>query len=154
MRFSRTNLIVYFLAILLVFIVLVTAAFFSFRDSFRREARPLPASSPEATPVRLLPEVIDQDNLQFHPTEGVPAQKITEEDKKIFNKDRLIGQLIKKLPYQGQLFKLEYDYSNNSFTVSLDNSDSAKANSELGAFLKDNQIENRNWLYNLEVRKN
>lgn len=137
----------------LLIITFISMIFFSFIFlSFFRPTQPTPQPSFSTKPSLILPSPqIDTENLQFHPDENIVAQTTDQEAQEMLDKDATIGQLLPKLPYQGTFFSLEYDYSTNIFTVNFSASNQAQANQEFDQFLKSNQIQNKNWLYNLKI---
>lgn len=63
-----------------------------------------------------------------------------------------ISQLIKKLPFKGSSFSLEYSFENIEFIAVLNSDNLTAANQELDQFLKDNGIADRNWFNNLTIK--
>jgi hypothetical protein len=86
------------------------------------------------------------------PETGTDYQVITPKEEQKIDQDNAVGQLIKKLPYQSANFSLEYEFSTNKFTLTLNQNNLTAANNEFDQFLKDNSIQNRNWLYNLRTK--
>jgi hypothetical protein len=149
MRFNK-EFLPYLIIIIIAFVVIVTFFYLTF---FNRQ--PSSTAKPSTSPTKVLPsktpEIIDTPNLEYHPDTDTKVQFIDEDFQKTLAKDSAIGTLISKLPYQGTLFSLEYSYQTNSFTLNLKSSSLNQANSEFEEFLKSNQIQNRNWLYNLKT---
>lgn len=144
----RKEFLPYFLIIGVVFVIISTAFYFTLFN-------PRPKSQPSATPKPSIfspqSQEIDSQNLRYHPDSSTVVQTIDESSQKMLDKDAAIGKLLSKLPYEGNLFTLEYSYQSNVFTLSLSPSNQSQANQEFDQFLKSNSIENRNWLYNLKV---
>lgn len=86
------------------------------------------------------------------PEAGKNYQSFSDADKEKLTRDSLINQLIKKLPFQGTNFSLTYDYSTNQFTATLKAQSTDISNQELDSFLKANQIEDRSWIKNLNIK--
>lgn len=155
---SRKQLLVYLIAFIvsaLVVISLFIASLFSEKPA----TQIIDISPSPAAPVRgigsfpsLPPQAVDLQNASAHPNGTYLQQTITPADQKIIQQDYLVGQLIKKLPFHSELFVLRYDIETNSFVVSFIKEKIDEANQSFDQFLKDNRIENRNWLYNLNTK--
>lgn len=120
-----------------IFILLILAWIFYQAVSPQKPKEVLPSSTPYP---------------KTGPFNSVPNNYTRSDDQK--EKDRrafLVGQLIKVLPYSGVNFTLNFDYSNDSFILSLDKNKIDEANSELNLFLSQNSIESKSWIRNLIV---
>lgn len=135
MKISKKQLIYIIFGLTLFFIA---TTFFYFQST-----KKLPPSKPEQTPV--------VSSLPNHPQQGEIYNVITEKEKSQIEKDQLTGKLITLLPVQKELFSLEYNYDNNVFTVKLEEGKEQAANEEFIEFLKQNSIDDQNWLYNLKT---
>ncbi len=155
---SRKQLLVYLVAFILSALVVVSLFIASFFST--EPANQIIDISPSPTsPLRgvgsfpsLPPQAVDLPSASAHPNGTYLQQTITPADQKIIQQDYLIGQLIKKLPFHSELFVLRYDIETNSFVVSFIKDKLNEANQSFDQFLKDNSIENRNWLYNLNIK--
>lgn len=155
---SRKQLLVYLVAFIVSTVVVVSlfiASFFSKEPS----TQIIDLSPSPTAPLRgvgsfpsLPPQAVDLPAATAHPNGTYLQQTITPADQKIIQQDYLVGQLIKKLPFHSELFVLRYDIETNSFVVSFIKDKLNEANQSFDKFLKDNSIENRNWLYNLNTK--
>ncbi len=66
------------------------------------------------------------------------------------NRGYKVSELASKLPQNGQNFSLSYDFDTDEFTLYINPDAQEQGNSELTAFLKQNQIDSISWLYNLK----
>jgi hypothetical protein len=146
----KKELLPYFIIIGIVAIIIFTAFYFSF---FRSTSKPQPLASipPKVTTFSPPPQDIDTQNLQYHPDSNIIAQTTDQASQQMIERDAAIGELISQLPYRGNFFTLEYSYETNSFTLTLSFSNQLQGNQEFDQFLKSNNIENINWLYNLKI---
>lgn len=78
-------------------------------------------------------------------------KEINQQQAEFLRREALVGQLIKKLPYQGSLFSMSYSFDANEFVVILNKINVAGANRELDQFLLNNGIATRTWVRNLRV---
>lgn len=92
------------------------------------------------------------------PIQG-PNLKYSEEQRKIWaseapqiNRDAIVGQLVKKLPYSGKYFKFYFDYPTARFILELDNNHIDEGNKNFDAFLKENKIDERSWIKNIGIK--
>lgn len=95
--------------------------------------------------------IINSQNNSNKPQPGATYDVITEQSQKQLDKDTAIGLLIKKLPYNGQKFTLKYSIDGNQFVVGFKRMEQVEALKELDNFLKSNNIQDQNWLYNLKL---
>jgi hypothetical protein len=116
--------------------VLVTSANSSFNNN----------SGGAPTPTRA--EIYqDLDKAPFHTNSMI----VLPEDKDRLQKEGILGNLIKKLPYDGKYFSLDYDYENDSFNLSIDAGNRLIAEEELKLFLNLNKISGKEVLQNLNT---
>ncbi len=87
------------------------------------------------------------------PQPGHSYSYSSEEDVRGRKEGETVAQLIKKLPYNEADFSVQYSFEENKFIVTLNGNNTTLANEELDKFLHENGVENRDWLYNLEVVK-
>lgn len=154
---SRKQLLLYLIAFIISAVVIVSLLISSF---FSRPSEQVINVAPSPFGIlrgvgqfpSLPPQVIDNTSLSSHPNGSNIQQTITPEDEIGIKRDQLIGELIKKQPIHSELFVLRYDIETNSFVVSFIQDKVTEANKAFDQFLKDNHIENRNWLYNLSIR--
>lgn len=99
---------------------------------------PSPAGFPQTNAIR--------------PQGGEKYQSLSDNDQNQLRKDELVGELIKKLPHRGTTFTFIYEISINQFLLSLPAGREESGNIEFDQFLKNNQIENRDWLKNLTIK--
>lgn len=125
----------------LIFIVFGAVLFFIALTSFFFLAINPPAKTPQPSPVDYL----------NGPQENTPYQEISKEDQEILDQDSLIGDLILKLPYEGQYFTFSYSFETNSFTLAFDQDNEDRANTEFDNFLKSNNIQDRSWFNDLRI---
>ncbi len=98
------------------------------------------------------PPTGSKQGVPLVPPEGSSYQVLTPEVEIQINHDEAVGQLIKVLPYQSQLFSLEYDFSDNTFVYWYKNGQQVEADQALLQFLRSNGIEDRSWLINLVIQ--
>lgn len=65
-------------------------------------------------------------------------------------REYLLGELINKLPRQGNNFTLSYDFSDDNFILSLGENEEA-GNRNFESFLRQNNIEDKSWIKNLKI---
>lgn len=65
----------------------------------------------------------------------------------------VVGDLIDRLPYNGENFIMNYDIDEDRFVVVLNSNNLALANKEFDAFLAENKIGDRSWIKNLVVKR-
>ena len=82
---------------------------------------------------------------------GDSFTKILPQIEKANSRATLIGELLSKLPYSEALFSLSYNYDADVFSATISSSDKNGGLSRLDAFLKQNKIESRDWITNLEI---
>lgn len=128
------------LAILIVVLFSLGLFFSSNRPS---EKKTTPSPSPTLNP-------IINDNYDG-PKPNSNFQTYTKETKKKAAKEEKIRKFFKKVPIETEDFTLTYSYSDNSFTLNYLEKDKTNANFKFDQLLKDNGIEERDWLYNLKV---
>jgi hypothetical protein len=134
-----------FLAIILIVFYAILVAFvfgrlFSDNSSFNNNSGGAP------TPTRA--EIYqDLDKAPFHTNSMI----VLPEDKDRLQKEGILGNLIKKLPYDGKYFSLDYDYENDSFNLSIDAGNRLIAEEELKLFLNLNKISGKEVLQNLNT---
>jgi hypothetical protein len=75
----------------------------------------------------------------------------SEEGEEQARQDFLLGELINKLPHEGNNFALSYDFSRDVFVLTLGESENL-GNRNFEVFLSENNIEDRSWIENLEVK--
>lgn len=132
------------LIILLLVAILLVLGFLLVRP--KRDLSPLPKSVPVFSPS-------PSASPSIGPLPGHSYTYSSDEDVAQRRRGEAVAQLIKKLPYNGADFSLQYSFEKNTFIVTLDKNNTPAANAEFDKFLNENGIENRDWLYNLEVIK-
>ena len=128
----------YLLIAVIATIILITALIFSFVFISRRNA-----SNDNSDFVFKEEEVIDP-TVNTGSDLGVPREEAEE------NRGYKVSDLASKLPQNGQNFSLSYDFNTDEFTLYINPDAQEQGNSELMAFLKQNQIDSVSWLYNLK----
>ena len=155
---NRKQLSLYIATFVLAVIVVATLTILSLFPKSAPTPKPTPAASVQIVHgvglyASLPPQVLDKTNLSQHPDGTHIQQTITPSDQAMINRDNTVGEFIKHLPYSGKTFRLYYDIDTNSFIVSFLKSQFSQANADFDKLLKDNGIQNRNWLYNLTVKQ-
>jgi hypothetical protein len=145
---SKFQIILIISVILLALIVLISFVFLSFRPSKGPSLEASTMPSMQSTQ-----RTIDKDNVKLHPQQGGVYQTISSEAAQMIDRDRKIGQFIKKLPHRAENFSLIYDIDTNSFIAELSSARRAQANRELDQFLQENGIMERSWLYNFTIKQ-
>jgi hypothetical protein len=79
------------------------------------------------------------------------ANQISKEETMFVERESKVGQLLNKLPYQGKNFDINYDISTAVFRVKIRKENEVEGNKEFDQFLKENSINERSWIRNLEI---
>lgn len=106
----------------------------------------------------LSPTPIPTVEIEF-PTEtsssNIPAQgkqyqssanQIAKVEAPIIEKEAAVGRLLDLLPYQGKDFRMESDYKNAQYVVTILKDKEKEGNAEFDAFLKQNGVAERAWI--------
>lgn len=89
------------------------------------------------------------------PSSNVPAQgkqyqtsadQIAKVEAPIIEKEAAVGRLLDLLPYTGENFRMENDYKNAQFIVTIPKTKEEEGNIEFDAFLKQNGVAERSWI--------
>ncbi len=133
--------------VLICVLGVIVFAIFGWALFREKPSQPIPSETPQVTFQR--DETYNSPN---RPRDGI-YQTITPDGEQMLKKDALIGQLINKLPHSTNTFTLTYDFEGNKFVFSYAPELEKEANKDFDEYLKENGIENRDWLYNLTVFK-
>jgi hypothetical protein len=119
-----------------------------------------PQSSTQATPTTFAtPTLIPGEDVFFPtPTFYQETKQYIEKQKEIaateapfHNQNEKVGELLNKVPYQGQNFRFEFDNQQLAFKVTLSNEKKDEANAEFDQFLKTNNVMDRSWIQDLII---
>lgn len=89
------------------------------------------------------------------PSSNVPAQgkqyqtnasQIVKAEAPIIEKEAAVGRLLDLLPYQGKDFRMESDYKNAQYVVTIPKDKEKEGNAEFDTFLKQNGVAERSWI--------
>lgn len=130
--------------IIALIIVLLVIAFLPRRGGENISFSPLP--QPTQRPFYLEPGYNG-------PSPGSVSQTSTPESEEAAGRSEILGELLNRLPFEGQYFSLNYDFSTNAFTATFNSKELARANREFDEFLKQNNVPSRDWLYNLKISR-
>lgn len=64
----------------------------------------------------------------------------------ILEREKAVGKLKFKTPYQGIHFQMNYDYKRLQYIVTIPNDKIVEGNTEFDTFLKQNDIADRSWI--------
>lgn len=84
--------------------------------------------------------------VESDPTYISTSAEIDIKNKEELAKRAAVGRLLTKLPYQGTLFSMRYDYTSNMFYVALTKSNQVQSNQEFDLFLKNNGVDSETWV--------
>jgi len=88
----------------------------------------------------------------LNPGEAVSTFSKPSKDEQIeLDRSSKLGGLIPKLPYNGVDFSFYFDFSKNTFVLTLDKNNIGQGNSNFDTFLKTNGIQDRSWFSNLSI---
>ncbi len=146
-NFIKNNLGYIFFAVALVVVISTIAIYLSINPTRDQSPSPVTSFSPSPSPR------LDQKNTPGEPDPGRSYQKIDQQGLEFIRRGTLISNLIDKLPFEGENFSLLYNLSNNQFIAVFNNKESTLAQKEFEAFLKQNNIEDKSWLYNLTIKE-
>lgn len=105
-----------------------------------------PSSSPTQKPLYLDP------GYNGPPPESI-FQTSTPESEESARRSKLVGLLLKKLPYSGTKFSLRYNMDTNQFIAVYADGEEAAGKIELDGFLESNGIDSTSWLNNFTVQR-
>jgi hypothetical protein len=133
LTFIKKNLFV-FIVIVLIIVFLISFFLVSQFNGGKPSPTPLPSGEAQT------------------PQEGKSYSALTDQAQEQIRKDELVGKLIDQLPHKGTNFTLTYNISNNRFTATFNTKNRAQGEQELNQYLKQNQIDSTDWLYNYTVK--
>src|SRR3989338_4885686 len=129
-----------FTAILIILLALIlssisiTYLLINLEKNITKPQSDIPILSPAPSP-----------NELERPLPGMSYDYLTESDKIRIKQEEAVSQLIKKIPFEGANFYLEYSFKAGEFTLTLNRDNLAAANQEFDQFLKDNGVAERSW---------
>lgn len=103
---------------------------------------PLPIAEFEATETETATSNIPADSKQYKAT----REKIADIEESLIRKEAAVGSLLDLLPYQGINFKIENDYANTQYVVTVNKGKEKEGNEEFNNFLKQNGVAERSWI--------
>lgn len=129
----------------LVIIVLFTAIIYRINksDELKNSTTTL-TTTPTPAPVRNIDEIKEPENGS-----GFGDQASTNLiDRE--NRGFLIGELILKLPYEGNDFTLSYNAEDDLFDLYINSANRVQGEAEFESFLKENGIASKTWITNIQ----
>lgn len=94
---------------------------------------------------------IDDNFIEYSQQYLEQQEKITQEERSTDKQALIVSSFIDKLPITGQYIKVTYNIYNNQVYSEYDRDNKEAATKEFANLLKENQIQDINWLYNLQI---
>jgi hypothetical protein len=152
-KISRPQLYIIAAVIVLGFILLLI-----FLLSQARKENPATPTGNSQTPGAGSPTIVPYNKNNLKPVAGQPSifqqskeyqdfqnnVKLTEAPE--LERRKKSGALLDVIPYKGKLFTFDYDYSKGAYRVTFN-----KDNAEFNSWLKEHGIEDKSWLFNLQI---
>jgi hypothetical protein len=156
-KLTRPQLYIIAAVILLGFILLI---FFIFSQSAKNGPQKLSGNS---TTSAGSPTLVPYNKNNLKPGPGQPSiyqqskeyqdfqnnVKLTEAPE--LERRKKSGALLDVIPYKGKLFTFDYDYSKGAYRVTFNKDNVLEANTEFNTWLKVQGIEDKSWLFNLQI---
>lgn len=79
-------------------------------------------------------------------------EKIDEQEKEYMYQSSKAGELLDRIPYEGQSFSLDYDYATFEYVLTVSKKNQAQGIIEFEEYLKENEIEDSSWLKHLRMQ--
>ena len=95
-------------------------------------------------------EIITEFPSDFN-SEAISTVQYSTKAAEINKKEFLIGDLITLLPYNGNLFRLSYDYAKDGFSLIFIRQSLIEAQKEFDSFLNTNGISDPSWIENVVI---
>jgi|CXWK01.1.fsa_nt_gi PBP1b-binding outer membrane lipoprotein LpoB len=144
--------------ILIIFIIVSVVVVFMTTPQTQSPSQQIPTQSvsptsyPNLNPSPIPPSApIDNTFNSYTPEYLEEQQKVTEQEQPLYNKALIVSEFTDKLPFTGQYIKVSYNIYNNQIYLEYDKNNKDQALAEFVNLLKQNRIENINWLYNLSI---
>lgn len=111
-----------------------------------------PTSYPNLAPSSISPDASVNEIFNTYSEDYLKQQaEVTKQEEGIANQASIVSKFIDKLPITGQFIKVTYNIFNNQVYLEFNRQDKDQASREFAVLLKANQIENVNWLNNLNI---
>ena len=111
-----------------------------------------PTSFPNLAPPLISPTASIDTSFNTYSEDYLRQQEeATKQEQQIATQSLLVSHFVDKLPVQGQYIKVTYNIYNNQVYLEYNRIDKKKALAEFVNLLKQNQIEDVKWLYNLKI---
>jgi hypothetical protein len=111
-----------------------------------------PTSFPNLAPPSISPAAsINTTYNEYSPQYLEEQERISQEEQPVINQALTVSAFIDKLPFKGQFISVTYNIYNNQVYLEYNRADKNQALQEFANLLKENKIENINWLYNLSI---
>ena len=111
-----------------------------------------PTSFPNLAPPSISPTASLDTSFNTYSEDYLRQQEeATKQEQQIATQSLLVSHFVDKLPVQGQYIKVTYNIYNNQVYLEYNRIDKKKALAEFVNLLKQNQIEDVKWLYNLKI---
>lgn len=156
-KLSRPRLYIIAAAVVLGFIILLILVLTQFnknKSSKPSETIVIPSVSPTLVPYNkndLKPgpgqPSIFQQSKEYQDFQN--NVKLTEAPE--LKRRKKSGALLDVIPYRGKLFSFDYDYSKGAYKVTFNKDNVLEANNEFNAWLKEHDIDDKSWLFNLQI---
>ncbi len=113
---------------------------------------PQPTSFPNLAPPSIPPDAPINNIYNTYSQEYLEEQKIVDqEEQPLDNRALTVSKFVDTLPFTGQYIKVSYNIYNNQVYLEYDRNNKAAAVAEFADLLKKNNIENINWINNLQI---
>lgn len=126
--------------VVLIVLIMILAAL----QQTKTTSLPTSQTFPTITPFE--PNVTARNTLPGTTTYNESFKQIQQQEAKIVAQDAALGRLLEFLPHTGTNFSMKYDYNQNTFFVTIPQARRQEGEKELDAFLKQNGVQNRNWI--------
>lgn len=144
--------------ILIILIVLFTVILFGTSQNQQSQPSPSPISTvtptsfPNLAPPSISPNASINTTYNEYSEQYLREQEIiNQQEKPVIDQALTVSGFIDKLPFQGKNIAVTYNIYNNQIYLEYNRSNKDQALVEFANLLKENNIENINWLYNLNI---
>lgn len=136
-------------ASMLTFLVIIIVIILIFKStSLIQQSQPQPTT---ITPAPSIRSGNNENDIQQSAEYRKSFEEYTKELQPTIKIDREIGKLLNKLPHIGKNFRMDYSYSQNQFTVTINNTNRNTGMTEFNQFLLSNNIKEQSWIKNLQI---
>lgn len=144
--------------ILIILIVLFTVILFGTSQTEQPQSSPFPISSvtptsfPNLAPPSISPNAsINTTYNQYSEQYLQEQEQINQQEKPVIDQALTVSAFVDKLPLKKQFINVTYNIYNNQIYLEYNRVDKNQALEEFANLLEENNIDNINWLYNLNI---